>query len=647
MSAGDVEGTVHNVSADSARLSLIETTDLDSGVSIPGILHFYSNDIASCVVLDNTSRKKHDLVKDEEGPRLLRVRPMPAHLERLNASVNSCEFICHRSEGDDSEELKKGIIELMGPPDMLPKLQRPLPAEFEVIDQVNDRFQKAMAAIKAARSISVGFEGTKISRHGSISVLAVATLMKVFIFDVFNLKEALFDRGLREILESNDTEKVIHGCRHLSDCLYHRYKVTLNNVFDTMVADVVIYYGRKLDAGQQQLPRFVRGLQNCLRGFLNLTQEQLKYTRSRQGHQEELLSSWEQRPLTLGQIDALVKDTVYLAELSHACLKQLLLRFQLGVQFFLGLERNCSAQELDCLPPDHILPAGFKDALRGLPGPHRHYDNYDQDCNREYGRYGRNNENNRYQHRGQQQWRDNRYWRDQGRGRSAEPRGARSQGDAVRGGQRNGLGSDLLGEACQADDSLVLVAMRHQGGNCDDDKPGDTTAQVPVMANGHAGLGPHGAMNGHGYTNALSGANNLIDSESESSDESEHEVPLCSGRRTEEMHDVGTHGNGKAEPIDLRKFVGMSSAVPGAGVKETSMAVVGSSTLLSANADRGEEIVCTALREQLPTSPDACTDANQGSPGLSPSGWGARPMENKYKEMSFRPADMQVLKYSG
>lgn len=396
MSDGDVEGTVHNVSADRARLSLIEATDLDSGMPVPGIVHFYSSVIASCVVLDNTSRKKHDLVKDEDGPRLLRVRPLPAHLERLNASNNSCDFICHRMEGDDSEEVKKGLIELMGPPDMLPKLQRPLPAEFEVIDQVNDRFQKAMAAIKAARSISVGFEGPKVSRHGSISVLAVATSMKVFIFDVFNLKEALFDRGLREVLESNDHEKVIHGCRHLSDCLHHRYKVTLNNVFDTMVADVVIYYSRKLDVGQHhQLPRFVRGLHNCLRGFLNLTEEQFKYIRSRQGPKEqELVSSWEQRPLTLGQIDALVKDTVYLAELSHACLKHLLLRFQLGVQFFLGLERNCSAQELDCLPPDHILPAGFKDALRCgtmLSGPHRHHDNYDQDCNREYGRYGRNN----------------------------------------------------------------------------------------------------------------------------------------------------------------------------------------------------------------------------------------------------------------
>lgn len=299
-------------------------------------------------------------------------------------------------------------------------------------------------------------------------------------------------------------------------------------------------------------------------------------------------------------------------------------------------------------PQDHVLPAGFKDALRCLSGPHRHYDNYDQDCNREYGRYGRNNESNGYQHRGQQQRRDNRYRRDQDRGRYAEPRGARSQGVAVHGGQRNGLGSDLLGEACQVDDSLMLVAMRQQGGNCDDDTPGDTTAQVPVVANGHTGrLGPHGAMNGHGSTNALPGANNLIDSESESSDESEHEVPFCSRRRTEEAHDAGIHGNGEVEPIDMRKFVGMSSAVPGAGVKETSMAVVGSSALLVANADRGEEVVGTPLREQLPTSPDACTDANRGSPGLSPSGWGARPTENKYKEMSFRPADMQVQKYSG
>lgn len=49
---------------------------------------------------------------------------------------------------------------------------------------------------------------------------------------------------------------------------------------------------------------------------------------------------WEQRPLTSAQIYLLVKDLV---ELSRTCLKQLLFCFQLGVQFFLRLESECSA----------------------------------------------------------------------------------------------------------------------------------------------------------------------------------------------------------------------------------------------------------------------------------------------------------------
>lgn len=639
MSAGDVEGIVHNVAPDSSRVSLTETIDIDSGMPVPGVIHFYSNEIASCVVLDNTSRKEHDLVQDKDGPRLMRVRPLPAHLERLNTSVSSCEFICHRMEGDNSEEVKKGTIELVGPPDMLPKLQRPLPQEFEVIDQVNDRFHKAMAAIKNVRSVSIGFEGHDVSRHGSISVFAVATSMKVFIFDVFSLKKELFDRGLREVMESNDIEKVIHGCRQLSDCLYHLYQVSLNNVFDTMVADVVIYYSKKVDAGQQQhVPQYVRSLQTCLRSFLDLTQEQLKYTRCKRSHQEELMSAtWEQRPLTLAQIDALVKDTVYLAELSRACLKQLLLRFELGVEFFLKLERDCTAQELDCLPPDHVLPAGFKDALRCgtiMAGLHRHYDNYNQDCSREYGRYGRNNENNRYQHRGgQQQWRDNgRYRMEQNRGGRMEPRGAaRNQGVAMR-GRVNGL----LGQATEADDSLMFVAMRHQAGNRDN-KPEDATAQAPVMANGHAGFG---AVNGNGGNNALSGTSHFIDSEGESSGD---DLPVRYGRRSGGKQHTGVGIKREAAPEDTLMSVGMRAAAAlGAAVGETSTAAVGNpgGELPITGADRGEEVLRTI-------SLDARAQADRGSPELSPNGWGTRPMENKYKDMSFRPADMQVSKYAG
>ncbi|XP_075544265.1 uncharacterized protein LOC142578678 isoform X2 [Dermacentor variabilis] len=348
MNEGNIEGVVADVSQKTARITLEQVTDVTTNQSLFGPLHFYAQDITSCVVLENSTRKKYILQRDEDGPRLLRVRPVPAHLEKLNSAQNNSEFICHREEADTSEVIKKGFIKLIGMPEDLPKLQRPIATDFEVIDEVNDQLSEAIAAIKKAQAISVAFEGVKVGRHGSLSVLAVATSSKVYIFDVQSLKKALFDHGLKEILESSDIEKIVHGCRHLSDCLHHQYQVGLNNVFDTM----------------------------------------------------DEVCAWGQRPLSLRQIDALAKDVVYLGELAHACLKQMLQKFHLGVQFFLGLDRDCSEEELRCLPPDHILPMGFRDALKlgaNRSAPQRHSSNYDKDCSKEYGPNGRR-ENNRFHH---------------------------------------------------------------------------------------------------------------------------------------------------------------------------------------------------------------------------------------------------------
>lgn len=397
---GNIEGVVADVSQKTARITLEQITEVASTRPLFGPLHFYAQDIISCVVLENSTRKKYILERDEEGPRLLRVRPVPAHLEKLNSAQNNSEFICHREEADSSEVIKKGLIKLIGMPEDLPKLRRPIATDFEVIDEVNDQLSEAIAAIKKVQTISVAFEGMKVGRHGSLSVLAVATSSKVYIFDVQSLKKTLFDHGMKDILESYDIEKIMHGCRHLSDCLHHQYQVGLNNVFDTMVADVVIYLDKKLEAGDCHLPSYVRGIQNCLRSFLNLTYEQMKYTRSRQGSQEDEVCAWGQRPLSLRQIDALAKDVVYLGELAHACLKQMLQKFHLGVEFFLGLDRDCNEEELRCLPLDHILPMGFKDALKigaNRSAPYRHYSSYDKDCSQEYGPNGRR-ENNRFHH---------------------------------------------------------------------------------------------------------------------------------------------------------------------------------------------------------------------------------------------------------
>ncbi|KAH6937136.1 hypothetical protein HPB50_025782 [Hyalomma asiaticum] len=312
MGEGGVEGVVSHVSQKTSRITLEQTKDANTKEPLFGTLHFYAHEISSFI----------------------------------------------------------------GAPDALPKLQRPIATGFEVIDEVNDQLSEAIKAIEKELSISVAFEGVNVGRHGSLSVLAVATSSKVYVFDVQKLKKELFNHGLKEIFESDDIEKV---------------------------ADVIIYLDQKLGTGGFHLPSYVRGLQNCLRSFLNFTYDHLKYTRSRQGSHEDEVCAWGQRPLSLRQIDALVKDVVYLGELARACLKQMLQKFLLGVEYFLDLDRGCSEEELQCLPPQHKLPMGFRDALKlggNCAAPNKNYYNgYDEDCRREYGHNGKK-DNRHYQHRG-------------------------------------------------------------------------------------------------------------------------------------------------------------------------------------------------------------------------------------------------------
>ncbi|KAH7953988.1 hypothetical protein HPB49_014735 [Dermacentor silvarum] len=208
----------------------------------------------------------------------------------LCPDLQGCRVLLRLDEGniegvvaDVSQKTARITLEqIIGMPEDLPKLRRPIATDFEVIDEVNDQLSEAVCM-----------------------QYIVATSSKVYIFDVQSLKKTLFDHGMKDILESYDIEKV---------------------------ADVVIYLDKKLEAGDCHLPSYVRGIQNCLRSFLNLTYEQMKYTRSRQGSQE---------------IDALAKDVVYLGELAHACLKRCCKNSNLGVEFFLGLDRDCNEENCD------------------------------------------------------------------------------------------------------------------------------------------------------------------------------------------------------------------------------------------------------------------------------------------------------------
>jgi hypothetical protein len=99
-----------------------------------------------------------------------------------------------------------------------------------VLQQVED--------IKAEPSVGLSMDGTMFGRYSKASLVSFATPSCAFLFDIYSLGDAAFDNGLRDILESEKIEKVIHNCRLVSDCLHHKHRVTICNVFDTQVSRI-------------------------------------------------------------------------------------------------------------------------------------------------------------------------------------------------------------------------------------------------------------------------------------------------------------------------------------------------------------------------------------------------------------------------
>jgi hypothetical protein len=99
--------------------------------------------------------------------------------------------------------------------------------------------------------LGVDCEAAGMKRSGELCLVQVAVTdetrlpvaEKVYLFDVCAGGMALFDAGLREILANPRTVKVIHDCRLDSDILFHNFRASMANVFDTQVAYAVLAIG--------------------------------------------------------------------------------------------------------------------------------------------------------------------------------------------------------------------------------------------------------------------------------------------------------------------------------------------------------------------------------------------------------------------
>jgi len=134
-----------------------------------------------------------------------------------------------------------------------------------LIKHVGDEFKTAVEEIKAKPAVGLSMEEAVFGRYSQANLVSIATPSRAFLFDIYTLSDAAFDDGLRDILESEKIEKVIHNWRTVSDYLHHKHQVKICSVFDTQIADMKVtqpQYG--------QIPRCVRSLPQCLSIYLNL-----------------------------------------------------------------------------------------------------------------------------------------------------------------------------------------------------------------------------------------------------------------------------------------------------------------------------------------------------------------------------------------
>lgn len=78
-------------------------------------------------------------------------------------------------------------------------------------------------------------EGVGIGRFGVICWIAIATNEHVFLLDMCSLGPAGIEAGIGKIFTDPNILKITHDCRFMSDALFHRYDLKLENVFDTQV----------------------------------------------------------------------------------------------------------------------------------------------------------------------------------------------------------------------------------------------------------------------------------------------------------------------------------------------------------------------------------------------------------------------------
>ncbi|KAK7069330.1 hypothetical protein SK128_014467 [Halocaridina rubra] len=363
-------------------LTLGKLTDPLTGKRRLGLRRLFFHDIINISVcgIDNAVREKylkHAFQEDQRGKQLIMKKLAIPHLDNINneltvvdedillgravqhgdgkkdyiISRGSVSHTMKEKDGHitDNDKEKKHLPPYSALPPPCHGISRP--EKWIIIDKVDDAFSKAIKLISEETEISLGFEGEKIGRLGTLAWCNVATSKIIFLFDGAKIgAPELLKEGLADILTDENILKVIHDCRSIEDYLYHKFGISLKNIFDTQVAEIYLH----IDNHHNSVPMFVSGLPSLLVRYLNLSPHHVFFSRVREECSQRDEMVWFERPLSENLCEGMARDVMFLRELRLALLQMMMTDFMQLTNIYLGSLRDKNTATATSVEPQLV-----------------------------------------------------------------------------------------------------------------------------------------------------------------------------------------------------------------------------------------------------------------------------------------------------
>lgn len=355
---GSYIGVINLILADSRKLALEKACNAKTGKKKVGLVMVLFHSIQSIMIIGEDKGARQRLLQDlycedQRGKQLLMKKLVPIHLaDKEKDSLVNEDVLLGRvapqesdtrqnSSQDDNQNICGSV-----PP---PRIQRP--SKWLIIDNLNESFHKALEIIQRENVVSLGCEGTKLGRLGTLAWLSVATSSHIFLFDIAKLGKEAFETGLTEILTESSIMKVMHDCRALEDLLHHQHGINLSNVFDTQACEIYVY----MQHHKGGVPCYVSSLPSLLVRYLGIRPKHLFFSHVREECTESDESVWLERPIPSRLCEGLAQGVMYLRELRLALLELVLVDLTQLTNIYLCSMRDKDSTILNRIEP-HVVP---------------------------------------------------------------------------------------------------------------------------------------------------------------------------------------------------------------------------------------------------------------------------------------------------